>query len=266
MINRPPESRAWRNLIVLPSMDAIDADAMSDLGMRSANFQALQAELRKTVTASNFDPNASLILWQAALEAIETSLGRQVRSDFEAWGKSFPCDSDAVLPELDAWERTWPDLANVVRASQSASPWGEDLANLYRTTMRKTDFERKLEERLSRPLSEWDKTCFSHYANEDLMSEAEFFTTLALGADRRQLSHYWQKAAASLSGDQKAVIWKHGQDVWAQMHGAMTDDDLKTMRKEFSDEQSFREALAALEAYNPKPVQLPHPDMLLSYA
>jgi len=265
MIDRPPESRAWRNLVVLPSMDAIDAAAMRDLGMQSASFPTLQAELRKAVRASNFDPNASLTLWRAALKQIEGSLGHQERADFEKWGKAFPCDSDSVLPQLDAWERTWPFLATAVRASSSALRWGEDLANLYDTTMRESDFERKLEKRLSDPPSDWDKACFSRYADEDLMSKAEFFTTLALGADRLQLVQYWKKAAASLSSEQKSVVWTLGQDVWAQMHGAMTDDDLKAMREVFSDEQSFRDALASIEASYPTPVELPHPDSLLSF-
>jgi hypothetical protein len=123
MIKRLPESRAWRNLVVLPSMDVIDADAMTDLGLRSANFPALQAELRKAVTTSNLDPDASRELWQAALDRVGRSLGPQVRADFETWGNTFPCDADTILPELDAWERTLPDLANVLRASRSASPW-----------------------------------------------------------------------------------------------------------------------------------------------
>ncbi|CDZ42273.1 Hypothetical protein NGAL_HAMBI1146_50390 [Neorhizobium galegae bv. officinalis] len=266
MINRTPESRVWRNLVVLPSMDAIDAEGMADLGLRSTSFPALQVQLRIAVTASNFDSEASLTLWQAALDQIEGSLGIQMRRNFEAWGKAFPCDSDTVLSEFDAWERTWPDLANVVRASPSAFPWGNDLAILYGSTMGKTDFERKLDERLCYPPSEWDKTCFSRYAGEDLISAAEFFTTLALGADRLQLAHYWKKAAASLSDEQKAVVWKLGQDVWAQIHGAMTPDDWEALRDEFSDEQGFRDALASLEAYDPKPVDLPHPDSLLSIA
>lgn len=266
MINRTPESRVWRNLVVLPSMDAIDAEMMADLGLRCTSFPALQVQLRKVMTASNFDPEASLTLWQAALDQIEGSLGIQMRRDFQAWGKAFPCDSDAVLSELDAWERTWPDLANVVRASPSAFPWGKDLAILYGSMMGKTDFERKLDERLCYPPSDWDKTCLSHYANEDRMSEAEFFTTLALGADRLQLSRYWKKAAASLSDEQKSVVWKLGQDVWAQMHGTMTQADLEAMRHEFSDEQNFRDALASLAAFDMTPAELPHPDSLLSFA
>ncbi len=261
MINRAPESRVWRNLVVLPSMDAIDAEVMAHLGLRCTSFPALRVQLRKAVTASNFDPKASLTLWQAALDQIEGSLGIQMRRDFQAWGKGFPCDSDTVLSELDAWERTWPDLANVVRASPSAFPWGKDLAILYGSMMGKTDFERKLDERLCYPLSDWDKMCLSHYANEDRMSEAEFFTTLALGADRLQLSRYWKKAAASLSDEQKSIVWKLGQDVWAQMHGAMTDDELKEMRGEFSDEEDYREALAFLDAYRQRTVELPHPDI-----
>lgn len=266
MINRLPESRAWRNLVVLPSMDVIDADAMTNLGLRSANFPALQEELRKAVTASNFDPDASRELWQAALDGVGTSLGPQVRADFETWGNTFPCDADTILPELDAWERTWPDLANVLRASQSASPWGECLSDLYRSAMRKSGFEEKLEGRLSHPLSDWDKTCFTHYADADLTSEGEFFTTLTLGADRLQLARFWKNAAALLSGEQKCVIWKLGQDIWAQMHSAMTDDDLKEMRGEFSDEEDFREAFAFLDAYRPRTVELPHPDILLIFA
>lgn len=266
MINRLPESRAWRNLVVLPSMDVIDADAMTDLGLRSANFPALQEELRKAVTTSNFDPDASRELWQAALDRVGRSLGPQVRAGFETWGNTFPCDADTILPELDAWERTWPDLANVLGASRSASLWREELLNRYRSTMRKTGFEEKLEGRLSHPLSDWDKTCFRHYADADLTCDGEFFTTLTLGADRLQLARFWRNAAASLSGEQKSVIWKLGQDIWAQMHGAMTDDDLKEMRGEFSDEEDFREALAFLDTYRPKTVELPHPDILLVFA
>ncbi len=266
MIDRSPESRAWRNLVVLPSMDVIDADAMTDLGLRSANFLALQEELRKAIADSNFDPDASRELWQAALDRVGRSLGPQVRADFETWGNTFPCDADTILPELDAWERTWPDLANVLRTSQTASPWGEDLSNLYRSTMRKTGFEEKLEERLSHPVSDWDKTCFSHYAHADLTSEGELFTTLTLGADRLQLAQFWKNAAALLSSEQKSVIWKLGQDIWAQMHGAMTHDDLKQMRGEFSDEEDFREALAFLDTYRPRTVELPHPDILLVFA
>ncbi len=266
MNNRPPESRVWRNLVVQPSMDIINADLMTDLGMRVENFSSLQTELRKAVEESKFDPDASFSLWHQALARIELALGRQVRSDFETWGTSFPCDSDAVLRELDAWEKTWPDLANALRSSQSSAQWGENLASEYRLHARKTAFERKLEERLALPLSEWDKYCFSHYSNEDLMSEAEFFTTLSLGADRLQLCHFWKIVSGNLSVEQKEIVWLLGSDVWERSHGVMTEADLKTMRAEYDDEQSFKNALAALEAYNPKPVQLPHPDIMLSFA
>lgn len=265
MKNRPPESRAWRNLVVLPSMDVINADMMTDLGMYTENFSSIQIELRNAVVDTKFDPNASFSLWQHALSRVGSTLGRQTRDEFEAWGTGFPCDSDAVLPELDAWERVWPELSSALRSSQSAAPWGEDIARQYRLASGRNDFERKLEERLTHPLSEWDKRCLSHYSNEDLMSEAEFFTTCSLGSDRLQLGRFWKSIADDLSAEQKEIIWSLACDIWRRSHDAMTDFDLKTMRAEYGDEQSFQDALTALETYNPKPVQLPHPDMLLSY-
>jgi hypothetical protein len=266
MNKRPAESRTWRNLVVLPSMDVIDAGAMSDLGFHSDDFPALQAELRVVIRDDNFNSSSALSLWQTALHRIETALGRKTRENFETWGMALPCDSDAVLPELDAWERTWPDLATILRTSSAAAPWGEPVAAAYRSMTRKSAFEQRLEERLSLPLSDWDKTCFTQYAHEDLMSEAEFFTTLNLGADRLALAQFWRKVAADLSPERKDMVWTEGQDVWARMHGAMTDADLKFMRAEFADQNSFEAALAALRSYNPSRVQLPHPDMLLSYA
>lgn len=171
MKNRPPESRVWRNLVVLPSMDVINAEMMTDLGMSIENFSSLQNELRSAIVEKQFDPDASFSLWQHALSRIASTLDRQSRDNFEAWGMGFPCDSDSALPELDAWERVWPELANALRSSQSSAPWGEEIARTYRQDARNSEFERKLEERLTHPLSEWDKRCLSHYSNEDLMSD-----------------------------------------------------------------------------------------------
>jgi hypothetical protein len=61
---------------------------------------------------SDLDPSASYALWSQALHRIDARLGRRVRNEFEQWGIRFPCDSDSVLGELDAWQRTWPDVAN----------------------------------------------------------------------------------------------------------------------------------------------------------
>lgn len=265
MKNRPPESRVWRNLVVLPSMDVINAEMMTDLGMSIENFSSLQNELRSAIVEKQFDPDASFSLWQHALSRIASTLDRQSRDNFEAWGMGFPCDSDSALPELDAWERVWPELANALRSSQSSAPWGEEIARTYRQDARNSEFERKLEERLTHPLSEWDKRCLSHYSNEDLMSETEFFTALTLGSDRLQLARFWKTISDGLSAEQKEIVWSLASDIWTRSHDAMTDSDLKAMRAEFQDELSFQNALTALQTYNPKPPQLPHPDILLSY-
>lgn len=265
MNTRPPESLIWRNLIVLPSMDVISSDMMNDLCFQTENYSALKAELRNTIKESDLDSNTSYALWDNALQKIEATLGRRVRSDFEQWGLGFPCDSDAVLRELDAWERTWPDLVNTLRSSPSVAPWGDRLASDYRSAVRNQTFDQKLEGRLADPLSEWDKACFSRYANEDLMSESEFFTPLIMGADRLRLCQFWKHASTSLSAAQKQLVWQLGSDVWSRMHGSMNEADLKMMRAEYGDEESFQKALSALNSFNPKPIQLPSPDIMLSY-
>ncbi|KAA3514056.1 hypothetical protein CPJ18_11060 [Agrobacterium rosae] len=246
-------------------MDVISDDLMKEIAFRSADYSALKTELRNTMMESDLDPSASYALWNQALHRIDARLGRRVRIEFEQWGIRFPCDSDTVLGELDAWERTWPDLANSLRSHPSTTPWGDNLALDYRAALRNDVFGQKLDKRLASPLSKWDEECFGRYATADLSSKAEFFTTLSVGAERLRLCRFWKHASASLSPDQKRLVWRLGSDVWNRMHHPMTEADLKTMRDEYQDEQSFQNACSALECYSPRTPRLPSPDIMLSY-
>lgn len=80
---RLPESLAWRNLIVLPSMDVISDDLMKELAFRTTDYSALKTELRNTMMESDLDPSASYALWNQALHRIDARLGRRVRIEFE---------------------------------------------------------------------------------------------------------------------------------------------------------------------------------------
>lgn len=264
MYTRPPESLIWGSLVVLLSMDVISPEMINDLGFRTENFEALKAELRNTITESKSNSTAdiSYSLWSQALSKVEASLGWQVRCDFEKWGVKFPCDSDAALKELDAWERTWPDLGNVLRWSQSALPWGEDVASGYHSAVRNRIFDQKLQERLAGTVSEWDDTCFRRYANENRTFKADFFTTLSMGAERLRLCRFWKKESLSLSAEQKAVVWQLGLEVWNRMHYSKVTD-LKIVRSEY--DKGAEKAAAALNFGNQRYALLPSPDILLSY-
>ncbi|BCH53202.1 hypothetical protein ACQZ61_18710 [Agrobacterium vitis] len=264
-MRRSEQSWIWEKIIVVLSMDVIDNGIISKIGLTDFNVTQLRPSLRFAIERTGFSADKSLSLWDLAIDDLQKKLGVGQSSAFVEWAEKFPCDPDSVLPELNAWERTWPDLGNALKTSVSAKSWGEDVASRYWQMIRHPIVEDMLTQRLTAPLTEWDKRCFGHYSNEDMIFEIEFFTVLTLGSERRELARFWGDVSAELDQHAKEVVWDLGKRVWASMHQPMDESAIRSMRGEYESEIEFEQAIAVIGHQKP-PIDLPHPDTLLTYA